>query len=87
MPTIYQDVHFIQDNDAWDEFAWCLDISEDIALVHLLQWYHEDGEIRSENPATQPLMGYGDFFYESDGFIMGYNRSYGVAGLWAKITA
>ena len=79
---MYADVIFIQDSDGFSEFEHYLDESEYCALLHLMQWYYEIGEVRPDYPTC---MGYGDVTHESDGFIMIYNRAYGVCGLWAKV--
>ena len=79
---MYRDIVFIQSTDDFSDFEHYLDISEDVALVYLMQWFHEDGELRKTVPMC---MGYGDYACESDGFLMIYNRSHGCVGLWAKV--
>lgn len=79
---MFRDIVFFQSADEFSEFEHCLDLSTNAALFHLMQWFHEDGELREEVPMC---MGSGDIYHETDGFLMIYNRPYGCVGLWAKV--
>lgn len=78
----FQDIVFIQDSDGYTEFEKCLAESWDLGMMHLLEYFHQDGEIRTDEPL---VMGYGDRSYDWDSFRMIWNPYHGCVGLWMKI--
>jgi hypothetical protein len=78
----FQDIVFIQDSDGYAEFERYLRESWDTAMMHLLNWFHEDGEIREHEPVC---MGYGDQSYDWDCFRMIWNPYHENVGLWMKL--